>query len=614
MQIRSCIWSLIVAQFLQASTCSAQAIQSRLPTGVEAGLPEDHRLERMVTVNQIGIPLIELLQQVSSKELELSCSRQCAQQKLQIRLKDRKLRSLMEGLAELMPGEWKSLLDKSGYRFEMDEEAVRRRDRWWKLFLNERERAMAARRRHVLEIMRSEPFRRNPGEPNPEGSDPTIERQRAFEHDFFRGLPAGLQERIAAELSDTPFYMLGGPGASSEENEGAIALPFGSLTMGSQETLRKSVSAAFFDSATLDFANATVTIMNSGIFVSAGVEFPDGRRSGAAFSLHASLSGDFWVAMLDQTRLVKEVERLGTHAPEAWRQLAAYQKSAYVREGGKLKAELDGIADGFHGVLGYSLHHLKRNETIERRGDELFPTASTIKLAVLCTAMDKNQKGEIGYFETRPLTKEFVRGGAGFLQNYKEGTKVELKELLHLMITVSDNTATAMMVRWLTAMEVNGWLDRHGLKQTRLLSQLPEGETALRKLSEQWGLGVTTPNEMRTLMEMILDGRAGTPAACDEMHRILNHQYFDNLIAGEAPPWICVASKSGAIDESRSDVAIVHSPSGDYVLAVYTKQAQDQKWSRENEGEQSIRAIARAVWRYYNPKVKWSPPPGVEKF
>src|SRR5438094_461529 len=181
--------------------------------------------------------------------------------------------------------------------------------------------------------------------------------------------------------------------------------------------------------------------------------------------------------------------------------------------------------------------------------------------------MEKQQAGQIGYYDTRVYEAPDKRGGAGFIQNYKEGTKLELKELLHLMITISDNTATAMMVKWLGAMEINGWLDRHGLGKTRILIKLPESETALKKLGEEWGLGVTTPNEMRSLMEMIGDGRAGTPAACDEMHRILNHQYFDNLIPSEIPPSIAVANKSGALDQSRSDVALVHSPSGDYVLA-----------------------------------------------
>ena len=280
----------------------------------------------------------------------------------------------------------------------------------------------------------------------------------------------------------------------------------------------------------------------------------------------------------------------------------------------RLKAQLDAIAIPFKGTLGYSLHNHKTGDHIDRLGDDKFPTASTIKLAIMCTAFEKQQKGEIGYYETRIITKEDARTGAGFLQNYREGSKVELKELLHLMITVSDNMATAMLIRWLTAMEVNRWLDRNGFKTTRLLSQLPSTETDLVTLSKEWGLGVTTPNEMRELVERIATGKAGTPATTDEMQRLLNHQYFTDGIGCQIPPFVCVGSKSGAVNASRSDVAIVHAPAGDYTLSVYTKNAVDQSWEWNNEGMAAIRAISRAVFTHYNPKINWSPATGYEKF
>src|SRR5438105_10222358 len=92
-----------------------------------------------------------------------------------------------------------------------------------------------------------------------------------------------------------------------------------------------------------------------------------------------------------------------------------------------LRKELDGIADRFHGVLGYSLHHLRTGDRLERRGDEKFPTASTIKLAMLCAAMEKQQKGEIDYYQTRRLRKEDASEGTGFMRHYREGTSVKLK-------------------------------------------------------------------------------------------------------------------------------------------------------------------------------------------
>ena len=288
-----------------------------------------------------------------------------------------------------------------------------------------------------------------------------------------------------------------------------------------------------------------------------------------------------------------------------------------------LRKELDAIVDRFHGKIGYSLHHLKMGDRLERLGDEQFPTASTIKLAILCAAMEKEEKGDIGYDDVRPLTEQDRQYGTGVLHNYRGGTKIALRELLHLMITQSDNTAAIMLGQWLGTDTINGWLDRHGLKQTRLLVPFPyQGsfEDAQAKggkdweLLKVWGIGVTTPNEMRTLMEMILDGRAGTPAAREEMQRILSHQYYDDGIASQIPPWVSVDSKHGSEDRTRSDVAIVHSPSGDYVLAIYTKEAKDTGVKWDNEQDTAIRAISRAVWRHYHSRIKWSPPAGSEKF
>jgi beta-lactamase class A len=98
------------------------------------------------------------------------------------------------------------------------------------------------------------------------------------------------------------------------------------------------------------------------------------------------------------------------------------------------------------------------------------------------------------------------------------------------------------------------------------------------------------------------------------MQRILSHSYFDHLIPSQIPPWVAVANKYGAVNQSRSDVALVHSPSGDYVIAIYTKENADQRWTKDNEAEIAIRAVSRAVWKHYNPRINWTPPPGVEKF
>jgi beta-lactamase class A len=289
-----------------------------------------------------------------------------------------------------------------------------------------------------------------------------------------------------------------------------------------------------------------------------------------------------------------------------------------------LKQKIEALAKDFKGKIGVSLHHLKTTERLEILGDEKFPTGSTIKVALLCVIMEKVEKGELNYYQKFVVTEDDISGGTGFMRRYKVGSQVTLKEILHFMITASDNTATDMVMRIIGSdATVNDWLKTNNLPNTRLNIPLPFNKAdwedqARHKIVfaefDKWGMGGSTTNEMRTLMEMIAEGKAGTEAACDEMHRILNHQYFDDGIAGQTPPSVIVASKSGIEKQSRSDIAIVHAPSGTYTLAIYTKEAEDFRISRDNAQDSAIRAIARLVWQHYEPDSKYSPPKGTEKF
>ncbi len=280
----------------------------------------------------------------------------------------------------------------------------------------------------------------------------------------------------------------------------------------------------------------------------------------------------------------------------------------------RLKARLDAICERFRGVMGYSLYHTRYEHRIDRLGDEIFPTASTIKVAVMSKAFEEIEAGRLGYSEKLPITPEDIRDGSGLLQFYKENQSVEVKMLLHLMITVSDNTATIMLARRLGTVEVNKHLQRLGLNHTRLLALHPPDDMELKALRDRWGMGMCTPNEMVVLLDAIRTHRAGTPAARERMIRIMAHQYYDDLLGSAVPPWVVCASKSGAISRSRSDVGIVFAPSGIYIVAVYTKEAEDTRWTPDNEGEVAIRAVAREIWQFYHPKERWSPPKGSERF
>jgi hypothetical protein len=150
-------------------------------------------------------------------------------------------------------------------------------------------------------------------------------------------------------------------------------------------------------------------------------------------------------------------------------------------------------------------------------------------------------------------------------------------KLTLLMITISDNTASL----WLQALAgtgtvINQWLADYGFDSTRVNSRTPGREDN----RERYGWGQTTPREMAELLAMIRQGWAVSPAASEEMYRHLTRSYYTAEALSVLPPWVQVASKVGAVNQSRSEVVLVNAPSGDYVFCVITKNQKTRAGTR----------------------------------
>lgn len=290
-------------------------------------------------------------------------------------------------------------------------------------------------------------------------------------------------------------------------------------------------------------------------------------------------------------------------------------KEPTAQEFALLRGEMDALAAGFGGALGYSLLHRGTTPALlHRRGDDAFPTASTIKTAIMGEALHQVTGGVLAWnveIPVTPTTGPREAGGPAFY--FKDDAHLGLAEWLHLMIALSDNTATIVLRNHLGQKNINDWLAANECATTRILNGRDTDALGLRPLQQQYGLGMTTPNEMTRLFARIADGKAGTPAACDRMIRILGQQFWDDGILSQVPPTVRTACKTGAVDRSRSDGALINAPNGPYILAIYTKEQKDTRWVADNAGDVAIRALSRLVWRCYDPAQAWSPPPGAEK-
>jgi beta-lactamase class A len=113
---------------------------------------------------------------------------------------------------------------------------------------------------------------------------------------------------------------------------------------------------------------------------------------------------------------------------------------------------------------------------------------------------------------------------------------------------------------------------------------------------------------MADLFVMIREGRAVSPAASDEMYRMLTRIYWNDEALSQLPPWVQAASKQGAVSDARSEVVIVNAPSGDYVFAVMTDDQEDEGWEYDNAGFELIRRMSALLWNRFEPDHPYEPP------
>jgi beta-lactamase class A len=270
-----------------------------------------------------------------------------------------------------------------------------------------------------------------------------------------------------------------------------------------------------------------------------------------------------------------------------------------------LQQKLESIVRGFKGDVGIFVRNLRTGQMASIQADTLFPTASMIKVPILCAVFDKLDKGELRYDQIL-LYRDSLKYDDGVTGSFRDSTKIPLSEIVMLMITLSDNTASLWLQQLAgTGETINAWLDRHGFHNTRVNSRTP----GRRSNWETYGWGQTTPREMADLLLMIYQGRAVNSNASEQMYRVLTKPYWDGEALSQIPPTIHAASKSGSMNASKSEVVLVNGPSGDYVFCVIVKDQQNKGANYDNDGYVLIREVSRALWQHFESHSNWQPQP-----
>ena len=259
-----------------------------------------------------------------------------------------------------------------------------------------------------------------------------------------------------------------------------------------------------------------------------------------------------------------------------------------------LRHKLDSIADAHHGVVGYSVIDLDNNVRFSRRGDEKFPTASLIKVPILVTVYDLVAKGQLSLDDPISVLKIDQVPGSGVTQYLHNGTILTVRDAAWLMITISDNTATNLLLDRIIIRRVWNKMDSLGLHDTRVHSKsfLRVSSIAMDS-SVKYGLGVTTPNEMARLFELLAKGKAVNPSSDSAMLDILEHNENDQKLLRYVYG-VRAAHKSGETDQVRTDCALFYLRNR-VVACVLTKENVDQRYSPDAEAHLVIGRMGEAI-------------------
>ena len=273
-------------------------------------------------------------------------------------------------------------------------------------------------------------------------------------------------------------------------------------------------------------------------------------------------------------------------APETCGQTPVDPRAAELRT--KLGRELNQMAAQFDGVMAIAFKDLTTNDLVAINADTLMPQASSIKTAILVELLRQVQAGKLGLEERVEIRKAQFAGGSGVLQTFGDGTSaVSLRDLAALMIVVSDNTATNILIDRVGQMKVNTMLQSAGFERTRLMRKMIQPE------EEKKGVeNVSTAREMAGIYEQLYRGKL-----LDEERTALALELLKNEKSTEIrrglPAGVALASKPGSLAGVRCESGIVLLEGRPYVLSVMTTYAAD-----EGAAERAITDVARRVYAY----------------
>jgi len=268
-------------------------------------------------------------------------------------------------------------------------------------------------------------------------------------------------------------------------------------------------------------------------------------------------------------------------APSAGKQKALWQK---------LEASIQHVDQHLDGVMGLAIADLTTGDHYYLHEDEVFAQASSIKITVLANLYLQAQEGKLKLTDLYTVQSSDLVPDSDIMNGLTPGvTRVALRDLATMMVAVSDNSATNVLIDRVGMQNVNAMLDSLGLTHTRLRRKMMDLEAA-----KQGRENISTPREMMTLLDAIYHGKVLNKQSTDDFFKMLSTNK-SSFIPRDLPPDLKIANKPGELEAVRNDSGIVFVEGRPYVICVMTAFLRN-----EREGEEAISKVSLETWRMFD--------------
>ncbi len=259
----------------------------------------------------------------------------------------------------------------------------------------------------------------------------------------------------------------------------------------------------------------------------------------------------------------------------------------------KMVSKIKNIIEQADAVVGVAIKDIRSGEQILINEEEIFPQASSIKIHILSEVYKQASESKFNLTDIRQIQSSYRVGGSGILASLGDkSVSLSIRDYCVLMIVLSDNSATNLLIDLVGMKNVNESLQKNGATKTKLQRVMMDIQSA-----KEGRENISTPKDVMTILEKMYHGTLVNKQASEDMISLLKLDKDGALKSGIAAS-VSIANKGGDVEGVRTDVGIVYLENNPYIICVMTKMLQHTE-----DGPRIITDISREAFNYFERKV-----------